>query len=105
MKSFIKSIKTNFMEVIIALPFLAIPLVMPTISGLMAKSFGRRFWPWFWLGFPLPFISNIILLCLPDLSQKKQAASAENEDVVDYPFINNHEQQKKRHDIHLSARA
>jgi len=31
----------------------------------MAKSMGRKFWPWFLLGIPLPFIANIILLCLP----------------------------------------
>jgi len=53
------------MEVLIAAPFLIIPLFFPLLSGLMAKSMGRKFWPWFLLGIPLPFIANIILLCLP----------------------------------------
>jgi hypothetical protein len=59
------------MEVVFAIPLLFIPLVMPLIAGLMAKSFGRKFWPWFIIGIPLPFIANIILLCLPDKSRKE----------------------------------
>lgn len=58
------------MEVIAALVVLIIPFIWPTITGLMAKSFGRKFWPWFLIGIPLPFIANVILLCLPDRSSK-----------------------------------
>jgi hypothetical protein len=53
------------MEVVIAIPFLLIVFAFPLMGGFMALTFGRRFWPWFWLSFPLPFISCIILLCLP----------------------------------------
>ena len=60
------------MEVVFAIPFLLIPLLLPVATGLMAKNFGRKFWPWFFLGIPLPFIANIILLCLPDKSKKTQ---------------------------------
>jgi hypothetical protein len=56
------------MEVLIALPFIMIPFFFPVIAGLMAKNFGRRFWPWFFIAFALPFIANVILLCLPDIS-------------------------------------
>ena len=63
---FLKNLKTKNMEVVLALPLLFLPLVMPFIAGQMAKSFGRKFWPWFCIGIPLPFIANIILLCLPD---------------------------------------
>ena len=59
------------MEVIFALPIIFIPFIMPFITGQMAKCFGRKFWPWFFIGIPLPFIANIILLCLPDKSKKR----------------------------------
>jgi hypothetical protein len=61
------------MEVLFALPLLFIPLIMPFIAGQMAKCFGRKFWPWFFIGIPLPFIANIILFCLPDKSKKQPA--------------------------------
>jgi hypothetical protein len=54
------------MEVILALPFMLIPFFFPLVGGLMARSFGRSFWVWFWISVPLPFVSCIILLCLPD---------------------------------------
>jgi MFS family permease len=54
------------MEVVFAIPLLFIPLMMPLIAGLMAQGFGRKFWPWFFIGVILPFLANIILLCLPD---------------------------------------
>ncbi len=59
------------MEVVFALPLLFIPFFMPFIAGQMAKSFGRKFWPWFMIGIPLPFVANIILLCLPDKSKQE----------------------------------
>lgn len=58
------------MEVLFAIPLLFLPFLMPFIAGQMAKSFGRNFWRWFFIGIPLPFIANIILLCLPDKSKK-----------------------------------
>jgi len=58
------------MEVLFAIPLLLVPFFMPFIAGQMAKSFGRDFWCWFLIGIPLPFIANIILLCLPDKTRK-----------------------------------
>lgn len=54
------------MEVAMSLPLVSIPLFFPVVAGLMAKSFGRKFWPWFFIGTALPLVANIILLCLPD---------------------------------------
>lgn len=54
------------MELIAALPFVLLPFFFPVIAGLMAINFGRKFWLWFFIGALLPFIANIILLCLPD---------------------------------------
>lgn len=53
------------MEVIAGLVIVSIPFIFPLITGLMAKSLGRKFWLWFWLGLPLPFVACVILLCLP----------------------------------------
>ena len=58
------------MEVLFSLPILIIPFILPMIAGLMAKSYGRSYWTWFLIGVPLPLIANIILLCLPDRTQK-----------------------------------
>jgi hypothetical protein len=65
------------MEIIIAIPLLMIPLFWPVVTGLMAISFGRKFWPWFYIGIPLPFVAAIILLCLPDKRKKDQKMSLE----------------------------
>ncbi|HEX7844405.1 MAG TPA: hypothetical protein VF476_01320 [Chitinophagaceae bacterium] len=62
------------MEVVFSLPILIIPAIFPFVAGSMAKCFGRKFWTWFLIGIPLPFIANLILLCLPDRSVKKQTA-------------------------------
>jgi hypothetical protein len=59
------------MEVLIAIPLLMIPLFWPVVTGLCAISFGRKFWPWFFIGIPLPFVGAIILLCLPDKRKKE----------------------------------
>jgi hypothetical protein len=58
------------MEVVFALPLLLLPLFFPCVTGLMAISFGRKFWPWFLIGIPFPLVANIILLCLPDRSRR-----------------------------------
>ena len=63
------------MEFLFALPILFIPLFFPLIGGLMAQCYGRKFWLWFWLSIPLPFISLIILLSLPDRSKQEKAGS------------------------------
>jgi hypothetical protein len=60
------------LELILAIPLLIIPLFWPVVTGLMAISFGRKFWTWFFIGIPLPFAGCIILLCLPDKRKKGQ---------------------------------
>jgi hypothetical protein len=65
------------MELILAIPLLMIPLFWPVVTGLMAISFGRKFWPWFYVGIPLPLVACIILLCLPDKRKKGQKISFE----------------------------
>jgi MFS family permease len=77
------------MEIIIALPFLAVPLIFPVMAGLMAKNFGRPFWTWFWIGCFLPFIVNFILLFLKDRSKRVQNFLLPLEDVN----ISYHEEQ------------
>jgi len=53
------------MELFVAAPVILIVFFFPVLTGFMAQSMGRKFWPWFFLGIPLPFVANIILLCLP----------------------------------------
>jgi len=75
------------MEFIFAIPLLFMPLMLPFITGQMAKSFGRKFWPWFFIGIPLPLIANIILICLRDKSKEKRVKAVENEEIFDCLFI------------------
>ena len=95
------------MEVVFAIPLLFIPLAMPMIAGLMAKSFGRKFWPWFFIGIALPFIANIILLCLRDKSKKETRVLTliKNDEDVDQPSINKYSKQEINDKNHLSASA
>jgi len=53
------------MEFLLAIPLILLPLFFPVLTGGIAVSLGRKFWPWFVLGLVLPFIAAIILLCLP----------------------------------------
>jgi hypothetical protein len=47
------------------------------VAGLMARSLGRSFWLWFWISIPLPFVSCIILLCLPVGRQRAMQVAAQ----------------------------
>lgn len=92
------------MEVVFALPFIVLPLLVPIITGLMAVSMGRKFWPWFFLAFILPFIACIILLCLND--KKKTAAvpvPVSDEEIFDpEKFVT---KKNKQNAIYFSAKA
>ena len=57
----------NFMFILSAL---FVMMVFPFAGACMAKNFGRSFWIWFWLSVPLPFITLIILISLPDKSKE-----------------------------------
>jgi uncharacterized protein (DUF983 family) len=48
---------------------LLIAFAFSLMGGFMAKSFGRRLCPWFWLSIPLPLITCIVLLCLSVVKQ------------------------------------
>ena len=44
-------------------PFaLLIILTPPLMSGIMAQSFGKSFWKWFFIGCLLPIVASIILV-------------------------------------------
>lgn len=81
------------MEFVFALPLVLLPLVLPYLAGQMAKSFGRKFWPWFFLGIPLPIITHIILLCLPDKSKEKQT-TFNNQKSMNHLFITRKSQEQ-----------
>jgi MFS family permease len=94
------------MEIFFEIPLLIIPLLMPFFAGQMAKQFGRKFWPWFFIGIVLPMIANIILLILPDKSKNFTALKpVENEDIFDHLFINADLKKIKNHETFFSSRA
>ena len=92
------------MEVIIAIPLLLVPFIMPFITGMMAKTYGRKFWLWFWLGLLLPFIACAILLCLPDKSAKKNEISVQFEEFDKF-YFDDEEQQKIAYGNRVSTSA
>jgi hypothetical protein len=61
------------MEVVFALPLLAIPVALPFFAGMIARQLGRSYRFWFWISIPFPFIAHFILLSLPDLSKKNSS--------------------------------
>ncbi|HEX7902776.1 MAG TPA: hypothetical protein VF487_02775 [Chitinophagaceae bacterium] len=58
------------MSVFIIIPLTVASLIFPLMIGCLAKRFGRSFKFWFWVSFLLPFISLLILLCLPEKEEK-----------------------------------
>jgi MFS family permease len=94
------------MEFDFALSLVLTPFILPFITGLMAKYFGRKFWPWFFIGIPLPLIANILLLCLPDKTKKIiELRAVENDEVFDHLFINAHPKKFIDHENSFSATA
>ena len=99
------------MEVIVALPLIIIPFFLPLIAGLMAVNFGRKFWPWFFIGLILPFIANIIILCLPNRKkeepkQKATTTPVSNEEIFDHLLRDKENTHKKQeNEVYFSASA
>lgn len=100
------------MEVLFALPIILIPFFWPVVTGLMAQSFGRKFWFWFFVGIPLPFIGAIILLFLPDKRKKvKNVANMEVTPVTNDEIFNHlttgsgTPNKKEQHEVYFSASA
>jgi hypothetical protein len=77
------------MDYILTLPLLAFPVLLPLLAGMIAINFDRKFWVWFCLGFILPVIAHIILLCLrnPAGKTKKELIPVEDEHLFDHLFI------------------
>ena len=91
--------------VIIALaPF----FVFPLMTGLCAKCFNRKFWPWFIMGFFLPFIGVVIVLCLPEkkMPTSQQLIQAVPSEEIFEPVLEERGDQKMNgNQIRFSARA
>jgi len=87
--------------------FALLLVFVPVISGLMAKSFGRKFWPWFFVGTFLPLVTNVILLCLPDKTKKKpmNLKAVENDEIFDHLFISKRSKKINDHEGPFSATA
>lgn len=58
------------MELLFALPLLAIPVALPFMAKMIAKTLGRDPRLWFWLSIFLPLGAYFILLSLPDKKKK-----------------------------------
>ena len=100
------------MEVLLALPIIMIPFFWPIITGLMAQSFGRKFWFWFFVGIPLPFIATIILLFLPDKRKTNINTGSKNNSPVSNEELFNHltsetviTKKTEHHEVYFSASA
>ena len=100
------------MEVVAAIPLILLPFFLPLIAGLMAVNFGRKFWPWFLVGIMLPFVANIILLCLRDkrkITDKENNTSTKpvsNEEIFDHLLTRNDNMHKKEeNEVYFSASA
>lgn len=94
------------MKFILGYSLLLVPLFWPIITGIMAKTYGRPFWKWFFIAIPLPLIAALVLLFLPDQSKKKtQVNPLENDEVFNYLFDREQEKQIVNHESHFSATA
>lgn len=66
------------MKILFAIPVFIAFMIWPWLTATIAKTFGRKFNVWFALGLVLPFISLVILHCLPDKSRQQKLSGAEN---------------------------
>jgi len=75
------------MEVLIEFVMMMILLLtFSVMTGWAALSLNRKFWLWFVIGFFLPFIGVVIILCLPANEKKVQQAllkPASSEEIFD----------------------
>ena len=75
------------MEITFNSPLVILPMLMPVLAGMMASFYGRNFWVWLLISIPLPFIANLLILALPDLSEKEQPRPVENDELFDHLFL------------------
>ena len=64
------------MKILFAIPVFIAFMIWPWLTAIIAKTFGRKFNVWFALGLVLPFISLVILHCLPDKSRHQKLNAA-----------------------------
>jgi len=77
------------MEITAVLSLILLASLVPLVSGFLATCYKRNFWLWFAIGMVLPFLSNLLLLLLPDKSTKTVITKpVENEELFDFLFIN-----------------
>ena len=75
------------MEITSALTLILLASLVPLVSGFMATCHQRSFWLWFVIGLLLPFISNLLLLLLPDKEKKHTSTvPVENDELFDHLF-------------------
>jgi hypothetical protein len=75
------------MEITAALSLILLASLVPLVSGFMATCYQRNFWLWFVIGLLLPFISNFLLLLLPEKRTKHgNATPVENDELFDHLF-------------------
>ena len=61
-------------------------LTLSVMTGWLALSVNRQFWPWFVVGLFLPFIGALIIVCLPVKEKKGQQRllkSVSSEEIFD----------------------
>jgi len=63
------------MEILNAVIVIVALLSWPTVTAIIAQSFGRKFITWFCLALVLPVVSLMILHCLP--AKRKRPACDE----------------------------
>lgn len=75
------------MEVLIGFVFaIGQLLIFSVMTGWLALSVNRKFWPWFVVGLFLPFIGALIIVCLPVKEKKRQQLilkSVSSEEIFD----------------------
>jgi hypothetical protein len=75
------------MEISAALSLILMASLVPLVSGFMATCYRRSFWLWFVIGLLLPFISNLLLLLLPEKQAKHGSTiPVENDELFDHLF-------------------
>jgi len=83
--------KEFFMDFILFVLVLPVPVSIAILTGLLAKRLRRNRWPWFFIGLVLPLVGCIILLCLPEKPARKVPAPDRpaKRTVFDHEFSGN----------------
>jgi len=55
--------------ILLSILFLLLLFCLPISTGLFARSMGRSFIRWFFIGIALPLVAVFIIFFLPDLSE------------------------------------